>query len=452
MAQGVNPQTDLRSLTIAQVLAVAGPVVLSNAATPLQGAIDTAIVGNMGAAAPLAAVGVGASVFALLIGTLNFLKIGVSGQAAQALGRGDGAAGADILTRGLLLGAALGVVLILLQLPVIWGSLALFEASSETEAIAASYIAIRIWGAPAELMIFALLGWFAGRAQTRRLFEIQVLLSAINVGLNCLFVIGFGWGVDGVALGTVIAAYAALGYGLWRARAEVRASAAQWRPTRRRLFDRGEVVRLMLLNRDLFIRTALLVGAFTWMTRLGSQLGDDVLAANVVLWQFFLISAYGLDGFAIAAETFVGQALGARDARRLDQAFRLTGLAAAALAAVVSVVFVVFSAPLIDAFTSAPEVRRIARDYALWAALIPLAGVAAFALDGVFVGATRSRDMRDSMLLATAIYAPLSIYLADLYGNHGVWAAIWIWLLFRALTLAARYPALRRSVSADLAG
>lgn len=430
-------------LTGWRVLAIAWPVVLSNAAAPIQGAIDTAIVGHIGAVAPLAAVGLAAQVFSLLIGSCNFLQTGVSGLSAQALGRGARRETAAILARGLLLGAAIGAAMILLQALIILGGMAMFEATAETEALAGDYIAIRIWGAPGELMLYALFGWFAGQEMTRNLFVIQVATAGLNLALNYLFAIRMGWGVEGVALGTAIASYAGVALGLALARRRLAETAPGWRPRRPELFDPVALKRLFALNRDLFLRTLLLLICFAWMARLGSLQSDVVLAANVVLWQFFLVSAYGLDGFAIAAETLVGQSIGARSRARFDQAVRLTTLWSFALAAVVSLVFLAASGALIDLFTSVESVRATARDYAFWACLIPLIGVAAFELDGVFVGATDSRAMLRSMILSTALYLPLSLALTEAFGNHGIWAAVWIWLLLRAVTLGAMLPALR---------
>ncbi|MEL6977998.1 MAG: MATE family efflux transporter [Pseudomonadota bacterium] len=430
-------------LTGWHVLAIAAPVVISNASVPLQGAVDTIIIGNLGEVAPLAAVGIAAQIFSLLLGSFNFLQIGVSGLSAQALGRRAMDETATIFTRGLLLAFAIGALMILGQSAIAWAGLAMFEGGAETEAMAARYIAIRIWGAPAELGVYVLFGWFAGQGLTRNLVTIQLVAAALNVALNCLFVLGLGWGVEGVALGTAIASYGGLGFGLWLARRRIRAAAPAWRPERGDLLDQAALARLFKLNRDIFIRTFLLLAAFAWMARLGSLQGDAILAANVVLWQFFLVSAYGLDGFAIAAETLTGQAIGARDRRRFDRAVWLTTLWSFGLAAAASIVFLAASGAIIDLFSTAPEVREIARRYALWACLIPLMGVAAFELDGIFIGATASREMRDSMIVSSAIFFPLSYALMSAFGNHGMWAAVWIWLLVRAATLAVKLPALR---------
>lgn len=432
-----------------RVLAIALPVVLSNATVPIQGAVDTAVIGNLGDAAYLAAVGLGAQVFSLLFGVFNFLQIGSSGLSAQALGAGDHGRVLNTLVRALVVALAIAAGLMLLQGPIRSGALALFEASAEAEALAARYFEIRIWGAPAELANYALLGWFAGQEMTRRLFQHQLVLSLTNVALNLLFVLGLGMDVDGVALGTVLANYAGLGYGLWLVRGRARAIAPPgWRLDWARVLKRDELARLMALNRDIFIRTALLIGAFAWMTRLGSTLGDATLAANVVLWQFFEISAYALDGFAIAAETLVGQAYGARSAARLRRAAAATSLWSGALAAGFSLVLLISAGPVIDLFTNVPEVRALARDYAPWAALTPLVGFAAFQLDGIFVGAAAAREMRNAMVASAALYYPAGWLFTEALGNHGVWLSLHLFLAARALALLALYPRLERRAEA----
>jgi MATE family multidrug resistance protein len=206
--------------------------------------------------------------------------------------------------------------------------------------------------------------------------------------------------------------------------------------------------RLMLLNRDIFIRTALLIGAFAWMTRQGSLQGDAVLAANVVLWQFFEVSAYALDGFAIAAETLVGQAYGARDPRGVRRAAVASSLWSGVLAVGLSAAFWLLHGPLIDLMTTAPEVRALARDYAVWAALTPAIGFAAFQLDGIFVGAAAGPAMRNAMIAAAAGYFALSWIVVDAFGNHGVWLAFHLFLALRAGALLAVYPALERGAMA----
>ncbi|HUF86561.1 MAG TPA: MATE family efflux transporter [Thermohalobaculum sp.] len=432
-----------RDITYARVGAIALPVVLSNAMIPLQGAIDTAIIGNLGETSFLAAVALGAAVIQLLFVVFNFLQMGVSGLAAQALGAGDGRRLMNTLVRAGVIALMIAAALIVLKLPLRTGALALFEGSAEARALGAVYVDIRIWGAPAELMNYALMGWFAGQGQTRRLFEMQLVISVINIALNLYFVLVLGWGVAGVALGTVIASFCGLGFGLWRMRARAaQVVPAGWRIEWGRILRGDELAQVMALNRDIMIRTLLLVGSFTWMTRLGSTQGDVILAANGILLQFVFIASHGLDGFAMAAEALVGQSLGARSRARLRRAVVVSSLSALMLAALVSIFFTALAEPMIRLFTNVEAVRAAAAAHAPWATLMPVVAVLAYQLDGVFIGATAGPQMRNAMIVASGVFVPLGWLMTEAMGNHGLWAAMWIWMALRAGTLALAYPAL----------
>ena len=431
-------------VTYARVLGIALPVVLSNATAPIQGAIDTAIIGNLGSEVYLAAVALGAGVMAQLLALFNFLQFGAGALSAQALGAGDRRRVINVLARALIIAAGISVLLIALQVPLAWGAMLIFEGSAEAEALATTYITIRLWAAPAELSVFAILGWFSGQEVTRRLFEVQVITSVLNIAFNLIFVLGFGMDVDGVALGTVLAAWLGLGWGIYRVRQRIAVLMPDWWPERHRLLNRDELLLLMRLNRDIFIRTFLLIAAFTWMIRLGSVQGDVMLAANGILHQLFLISTYGLDGFAIATESLVGQAVGARDRAFLRRSVRVTTMAAAVLAVGFCALLLALEGPALRFFTNVEDVRSVAANYYVWAAMMPLIGIWAFQLDGVFVGAAQGPALRNAMIVSAGVYLALSGIALDLFGNDGVWAAIWGFLMLRALTLGALYPSLER--------
>lgn len=432
-----------REITYARVAAIALPVVLSNAMVPLQGAIDTAIIGNLGEARYLAAVALGATIITLLFVVFNFLQMGVSGLTAQALGAGDHRRVINTLVRAGLIALVIAGLLILFRGPLGAGALGLFEGSAEAEALGAAYVGIRIWGAPAELVNYTLLGWFAGQGLTRRMFEMQVVTSLTNIALNLLFVYGFGWGVEGVALGTVLAAFTGLGLGLWRVRQRaVQVAPPEWRFDLAHILDRAELAQVMALNRDIFIRTLLLAGSFAWLTRLGSLQGDLVLAANGILLQFLHIASYALDGFALAAEALVGQALGAGSRARLRRAVVVSSISALALAAALALALTLLSGPMIRLFTNVEEVRELCRTYALWVTLLPLVAVMAYQFDGIFIGATEGALMRNAMIVSSGVYFPLSYGMTESLGNHGLWAAVWIYMVLRAGTLALAYPRL----------
>ena len=438
-----------REITYAGVAAIALPVVLSNAMVPLQGAIDTAIIGNLGEARYLAAVALGATIITLLFVVFNFLQMGVSGLTAQALGAGDGRRVMNTLVRAGLIALVIAGLLILFRGPLGGNALRLFEGSAEAEALGGAYVGIRIWGAPAELVNYALMGWFAGQGLTRRMFEMQMVISLTNIALNLIFVYGFGWGVEGVALGTVLAAFTGLGLGLWRVRQRAAVVAPpEWRFEWARILDRAELTQVMALNRDIFIRTLLLAGSFAWMTRLGSLQGDLVLAANGILLQFLHIASSALDGFALAAEALVGQALGAGSAWRLRRAVVVSSVSALALAAVIALALTLLSGPMIRLFTNVEEVREVCRTYVLWVTLLPLVAVAAYQLDGIFIGAAEGALMRNAMMISSGVYFPLGYAMTEALGNHGLWAAVWIYMALRAATLALVYPRLEARAGA----
>jgi MATE family multidrug resistance protein len=333
--------------------------------------------------------------------------------------------------------------LILARVPLTAGALSLFEGSAEAKRLGRAYVGIRIWGAPAELVNYALMGWFAGQGLTRRLFEMQVVVSLTNIALNLVFVLGFGWGVEGVALGTVLAAFTGLGLGLWRMRQRARVVAPPgWRLDWRRILNAQELAQVMALNRDIMIRTLMLTGGFAWMTRLGSMQGDVMLAANGILLQFLYLASHALDGFALAAEALVGQALGAGSRVRLRRAVVVSSVSAIALAAVLALLLTLSAGPLIRLFTNVEAVRAAALAHAYWATLLPAVAVMAYQFDGIFIGATEGAMMRNAMILAAGVFAPLAYLLTDALGNHGLWAALWVWLALRAGTLAALYPRL----------
>lgn len=437
-------QDGAQAVTYRRVVAIALPVVLSNATVPLQGAVDTAMIGNLGSEVYLAGVTLGASAISILLAVFNFLQFGAGSLSAQALGTGDHRRVINVLARALILAWAIAAVLIIGQWGFIRATQAVFEGSAEAEALAATYLSIRIWAAPAELGVFALAGWFSGQELTRRLFEIQIVTSVLNIALNVLFVLGFGMDVAGVALGTLIASWCGFFFALWRAHQRGLALLPDWRPDRARLLHGAELGQMLRLNRDIFVRSILVVSSFAWMTRQGSELGDVVLAAHGVLYQLFAIATYGLDGFAIAAESLVGQAKGRRDTTMLHRAVKISTLAAFGLSLGMTGALFLFQDPLVALFTNVEAVRAVSHQHYVWAAMIPVVGVAAYHLDGIFAGAGEGAAMRNAMIISAGLYFAISLWLANAFAYHGVWASIWVLLALRALTLAVQYPALAR--------
>lgn len=429
-------------LTHRRILWIALPILLSNITVPLLGAVDTAVVGRLGDAAPLGAVAVGASVLAMVYWVFGFLRMGTTGLTAQAMGAGNRAEVAALLTRVLMIGLAAGALLIAVQAAIFWAAFRVAPASTEVEGLARAYMGLRIWSAPAAIAIYGINGWLIARERTGALLGLQVWMNGLNIVLDLLFVLGLGWGVEGVALATVVAEWSGLAFGLWLCRAAFRVP--DWRDWAR-VFDRVQLIRMASVNTDIMIRSVLLTGGFTTFMLLGAGLGDVTLAANQILMQFLNISAFALDGFALAAETLVGQAIGSRAPGALRRGAVMASWWAGGIALGLALVYAVAGGAVIDLMTTAEGVRIEARDYLLWAALAPLAGAPSFMLDGIFIGATRTRDMRNMMALSFAGYVAALAILLPALGNHGLWAALMVFFALRAATLAVRYPALERA-------
>ncbi len=424
-------------ITHRRVLDIALPIVLANATVPILGLVDTGVVGQMGAAAPIGAVGLGAVIITAIYGIFNFLRMGTSGLAAQAHGARDTPEAGAILMRALLIGAAGGVGLILLQLPLMAAAFTLAPASAEVEDLARGYLGIRIWGAPATIALFAVTGWLIAVERTRAVLGLQLWLNGLNIGLDLWFVLGLGWGVDGVAAATIISEWTALGLGLWLCRGAFAGNA--WRDLER-ILD-GVRLRLMLrVNGDIMVRTVALQVGFVSFMFLGSGLGDVTLAANQVLVQFLHVVAFALDGFAFAAEALVGQAVGARSVRALRRSSVMTSQWGLVAALVLAAGFALLGPLLIDVMARDPAVQAAARAFLPWVVAGTLISLACYMLDGIFIGATATREMRNAMLVSLAVYGAVLLPLLPLMGNHGLWAAFMIFNLARGVTMALYYP------------
>ena len=424
-------------ITHGRVLRIAGPIILSNATVPLLGAVNTAVVGQLGVAAPIGAVGLGAVVLATFYWLFGFLRMGTSGLAAQAHGAGDGAERAAVLWRALLVAAVVGLGLILLQGLLFGAAFAVAPAGPEVEALARSYLAIRIWGAPATIGLYAVTGWLVAVERTRAIFVLQLWMNGLNVALDLWFVLGLGWGVPGVAVATLIAEWSGLALGLWFCRAAFVSGAAQ---ARARLADREALWRMIAVNRDIMIRSVILQASFTTFVLLGARFGDVELAANQVLLQFLEITAYALDGVAFASETLVGQAVGARVLAQVRAAARVTLIWGGAGGLALSVLFAGLGPMLIDLMTTAPDVRAEARRFLPWLVAAPLISAAGYIFDGIFIGAMMTREMMRAMIVSVVVYVVALLALVPGFGNHGLWAALMVLNATRGIAMARAFP------------
>lgn len=431
-----------------RVLAVALPIVLSNATVPILGAVDTGVVGQMGEAAPIGAVGIGAVILASVYWIFGFLRMGTTGLVAQARGAGQGAEVSALLTRALMIGVVAGIALIALQVPIKNAAFAIAPASAEVEGLARDYITIRIWSAPAAISVFGLTGWLIAQERTRAVLVLQLWMNGINIGLDLWFVLGLGWGVSGVAAATVIAEFTGAAMGLWLCRDAFGRRA--WRDWPR-VLDRARLIHMAQVNGDIMVRSVLLLSVMTSFAFFGAGFGDLTLAANQILMQFIEITAYALDGFAFAAEAIVGQALGARSRGALRRGALLVSFWGGVAALILAVGFALFGGAIIDTMTTAGDVRIHARSFLPWMVAAPLIGLASWILDGIFIGATRTRDMRNMMVLSVLAYGLAVAVLVPLYGNHGLWAALIVSYIARGASLAWKYPALEAEADRPLA-
>lgn len=442
------------------IVAIAVPVVLANLAMPLQSVIDTAIVGHMPAAANLAGMGLAIQLLTLLLVSFNFLQYASSGLSAQALGNAtrdmasatptDTVAASkstltphqlaapkllSILQRALLIALAIGAVLLLLKPWVVDIGLQLLAANPASGAAAKTYLDIRLWGVMAELMNFAFIGWFAGQGRTRYLLYQQSAIAALNIILTLSLVYGANMGLAGVALGTTIAYWMGFVLAMYLVKAHLQISLRDLLKIDYHEFTRDKMLRLFLLNKDIFIRTLALTISFAWITRLSAMSGDLVLAVNTILLQVLTISALALDGVAVAAETLSGQAAGRRDWDQFRLIIKRTGIVSYGLAAVLTLIWWLGMPYYLPMMTDLPDVIDLAFDYRWYAILLPIIGVGAYWLDGVFFGLTAGHVIRNAALILAVIFFPLSLLLYGQLGMAGIWLSVCSLLLIRLVIL-----------------
>ena len=416
---------------------LAWPLILSNLSVPMLGVVDTAVVGHLDAPRYLAGVALGALVMSVLYWLFGFLRMGTTALTAQAFGAADTTEMRAAAGRAMLLALGLGLLIILLGPLVVLLSERLFAPPAEVGVEFARYLAIRLFGAPAALANMVLLGWLLGLQDSRRPLLLMILTNGINAVLAILFVFGFGLATAGVATATVLAEYAGLAIGLLIVRGTWR-SQGGW-PGWPAIMVLSRFRRLLAVNRDLFLRSLLLEAAFLAFAAIGSRQGEIVLAANAVLMNFFTTAAYGLDGFAHAAEAMVGRAVGARDQPGFRAAARASFANAALLALLMTLAFAVVGGPGVRLMTGIAEVREQAMAFLPYVVALPLVSVWAFVFDGIYFGATRTAELRNGMAAALGLFAVIAAVLVPAFGNHGLWLTFLIFLAGRAAILALIY-------------
>lgn len=435
--------TDPAAITHRRVLSIAIPIVLANVTVPLLGLVDTGVVGQIDAAAPIGAVGIGATILSLFYWIFGFLRMGTTGLTGQALGAGDRGEVTALLVRALLVGGGAGLLIISLQSGLFRAAFFVSPASEEVETLARGYMAIRVWSAPAAIALYGITGWLIAQERTRAVLLLQLWINGLNIGLDLWFVLGLDWGVNGVALATFLAEWSGLALGLWLCRAAFRGR--DWR-SGARIFDRARWALMARLNSDILIRSLLLQGIFVMFLMLSARFGDVTLAANQVLNQFLMVVSYGLDGFAFAAEALVARAVGAGSRSALRRSAWLASGWALAVSVLLSIMIMSFGVQVIEIMTKSPDVQAEAAQYLIYVILVPPLACAAYMLDGIFVGATRSRDMRNMMGVSFGVYLIALAVFLPLFGAHGLWLALLTSFAARGFTLGSRYPALEKDL------
>jgi MATE family multidrug resistance protein len=423
---------------------MAGPIILANVTVPLLGAVDTAVVGHLPEPYYIGGVAIGGMLFNYLYHLFNCLRMGTTGPTAQARGAGDDAEVRAILVRALVLASVLGAGLLVLQLPIIAIALWLIDGSVAVEHYAREYFLIRAWALPAVLATYAMIGWFYGLRDVRSPLAVQLFTNVLNIVLDLLFVFGFGWGVAGVAWASVIAEYA----GVTLALACVRRQLARLpNPgSRSRILDRAKLVRMLAMNRDIVLRTLCVVSVLAFFMAKSAELGDLALAANQVLHIFLVVTSFGLDGIAHAAETILGEAVGRRDRNAFEHARRIVFFWAGLVGAAAVALYGLAGPAIVALLTDIAEVRALAREYLFWPVLMPFVSVWAYTYDGIYLAATRTRAMRNSVVASFVVFLVLLYSMLPLLGNHGLWLAVAGFLAGRGLLLHLAYPALAREL------
>ncbi|ADU67618.1 MATE family efflux transporter DinF [Pantoea sp. At-9b] len=408
------------------------PMILSNITVPLLGVVDTAVIGHLDSPIYLGGVAVGTTATSFIFMLLLFLRMSTTGLTAQAFGAGDKTALARALTQPLLIALVAGVLFILLRTPVSNLAAALMGGSLAIQQQAQLFIQIRWLSAPATLANLVILGWLLGVQYARAPVLLLVVGNLVNILLDLLFVLGLHWGVAGAAAATALAEYATLAVGLWMVARVLKLRGIDFSTLKQSW--RGDAARLFRLNRDIMLRSFLLQICFASLTILGARIGPDVVAVNAVLLMFLTFTAYALDGFAYAVEACSGEAVGAKDRSRLLLIWHAACRQAGLVALVFAAIYALFGVHIVALLTSLEELRQVADRYLMWQVVMPLVGVWCYLLDGMFIGATRGREMRNSMALAALGYG-LSLLTLPWLGNHGLWLAVTVFLAMRGLTL-----------------
>ncbi|MBO7133086.1 MAG: MATE family efflux transporter [Bacteroidales bacterium] len=420
-----------------EILRLALPNIITNITVPLLGMVDLAIVGHIGDETYIGAIALGTAIFNLIYWNFGFLRMGTSGLAAQAYGAGDNSEAMKILVRGITIAICAAVLLIALQWPIAKLSEAILNCSSETLKLTLTYFYIRIWAAPATLGLYAIKGWFIGMQNSKSPMVVAITLNIVNIVTSIVFVVWLKMDIAGVALGTVIAQYSGLllaialwfkHYGNMRHLIDIRGS-----------LHKAEMKRFFKINSDIFLRTLCLCAVFTFIPAISANMGDRILAANTLIMQLFTLFSYIVDGYAYAGESLVGKYIGAKNPASLKKSIRYLLYWGIAFTAIFTLIYLFWSRDIYGILTNDTNVIDEAMSFNRWTLLIPICGFSAFIFDGIYIGATAAKSMRNIMFIATAVFFGGFFILQPAIGNDGLWIAFLLFLIFRGGLMWIRY-------------
>ncbi|MDE4086713.1 MATE family efflux transporter [Planococcus maritimus] len=427
-------------------LALALPLTFSTVTTPLLGAVDTAVVGQLPDPAYLGGVAIGTVVFNTMYWLFGFLRVSTSGFAAQALGARDELQETLSFIRPFFIALLIGLIFLILQNPIATAAMALLNPAQDVEALALDYFHIRVWGVPVTFINYVILGWLMGMSRIRLAVTIQIAMNLLNIALDLLFVTGFAWGVTGVASATLIAEVSAMVLGIYflmkRTQFTLKLLPFQ------QIFDGAALKKMIAVNQDLFIRTVCLLAVFNIFTYKSASFGTETLAANAVLIQIHYLMAYFFDGFSNASSILSGKALGSKDEGLYKRTLALASQWALITALFLTAMYWLFSGPVIRLFTGIPEVITIASDYSMWLLLFPVSTSIGIIYYGIFTGATETAPVRKSMMMALLLFLAVYFLAVPLFGNHGLWLAFIAFSAGRSIFLSLYVPKLSRQFSA----
>ena len=417
-----------------QIFLLSIPVFFSNLAIPLVGIVDTGLMGNLGQSKFLAATSIATSVMTMIIWSFAFLRMGTVGIVAQLFGKSDYREIVRTLLRNFLIAILIAIIIILFK-PIIVGlTKDFFSTSIETQELIKTYISVRVLSVPAELIIYILVGFYLGIQKTNISSLLVIVMSALNIVFSSFFVLSLDLDIFGVVLGTLIASYiTAIIFSLFTYNFILKKF--QIIPTFQRLIVVSKLLKLLTINFDIFIRTVVLTFSFLWITYLGSKLGEDYLAVNTILMQFVILAAFFLDAYAFSTEGVVGFAIGKRNKKSFLLCVKNSIQLSFFTALVISIFYLIFFKQIINIITDVEILRFISYKHAIWVIIIPSVASFCYQLDGIFIGASQTRDMRNGMMVAVAFFIIISIYLTDYLGNHGLWFSLVLFTALRSLTL-----------------